>query len=469
MDKDDKKVEQPTVDIAGLAKEISAMVKSDLEAEQKAAEEAKKAKEAEEARIAATATTAAEKMIADLREQIVEKEKTLEEALSGVRDLLKKQAEEGELQKAFSAENKGKMEYTETQKDAFNVDQNTRFGMIYASKLLGKDISQLDKFKDIVTKSGGEHWDSSVADYNEWETEWSTTVQNEMREDLVIEPLFTSLPMSTPTMKMPINPEAGDATWIEEGAYRSDTAPWLESGDGSDTSTGVAQNHQLEEQVLTARKLATREYIGYEEEEDSIIALAPIITDAVARRMARSTDLALLRGAGSTTGTYDPILGLEGRAITDVTVPGGTSWEVNSGWSEDLIVNMRRELGIYGLDPSQLVLLASHDLYYALMKLPNFKTVDVLADRATIITGQVGSLFGVRVVVSQNFANTNAIGETLGIMCRPSNFVIGNLRGIMTEADRDIVNQKRVLVSSRRFAFESIIAGQGTVNLQVAT
>ena len=107
------------------------------------------------------------------------------------------------------------------------------------------------------------------------------------------------------------------------------------------------------------------------------------------------------------------------------------------------------------------------------MKLPNFKTVDVLADRATIITGQVGSLFGVRVLVSQNFDNTaitnGTIGTTLGIMCRPSNFVIGNLRGILTEGDRDVVNQKRVIVSSRRFAFEEIIAGEATVNLQIAS
>jgi len=64
---------------------------------------------------------------------------------------------------------------------------------------------------------------------------------------------------------------------------------------------------------------------------------------------------------------------------------------------------------------------------------------------------------------------TGTVGTTLGIMCRPSNFLIGNLRGIMTEGDRDVVNQKRVIVSSRRFAFQDIITGQGTVNLQIAT
>jgi HK97 family phage prohead protease len=477
MDKDDKKVEQPTVDIAGLAKEISAMVKSDLKAEQKAKEEAEAKAKEEAERIEATATTAAERMIKDLRESMVEKEQSMEEALTGLRDLLKSQAESGELEKAFSAENKGKMEFAaadDTRWKELSVDQ--RHGMIYASRVFGKDIHELKTFKDFVTKSGMEHWDSSVV--GEWEDEYSTTIQNAMREDLIVEPLFTTIPMSTPTMNMPINPEAGDATWVHESAYRSTTNTLeSEAGDGSNTSSGAAVDHQLLEQTMVARKLATREYIGYEEEEDAIVALAPVIRDAVSRRMARSTDLALLRGTGvlTNTGSYDPILGLEGRGAntTDITVAGGATWEADSSWSEDLFVDMRRNLGIYGLDPTALRLIVSHDLYYAVMKLPNFKTVDVLGSQATILTGQVGSLFGVPVIVSQNFDNaaitTGTVGTTLGIMVRPSNFLIGNLRGIMTEADRDIINQKRVIVSSRRFAFQDIIAGEATINLQIAS
>ena len=473
MDKDKDKAQEKPVDIAGLAKQISELVKSDLKAEEEAARKAKEAKEAEKAEIEATATTAAERMIKDLREELVEKEGSLQEALAGMHDLLKAQSESGELQKAFSAENKGKMEFAAADDTRWKeIDRDTRHGMIYASRLFGKDVTELKTFKDFVTKSGMNHWDSAVV--GEWESEYSTTIQNAMREQLVVESLFNVIPMSTPTMNMPINPEAGLAQWIHENAYgdpRSSVAPYDETADGS---TGTADQHQLEEQTLIARKLATKEYIGYEEEEDSIVALAPVIRDAVARRMARASDLALLRGQGvTTTVSYDPISGLEVRGETAITVPGGASWEANSAWSEDLFVSMRRNLGLYGLDPSQLVLIASHDLYYALMRLPNFKTVDVLGDRATIITGQVGSLFGVPVIVSQAFDNgaitAGTVGTTLGIMCRPDNFVVGNLRGIMTEGDRDIVNQKRVIVSSRRFAFQDIITGKGTIALQIAS
>ena len=472
-DKTKDKAEQ-TIDLTALAKEISSMVKGDLKAEEKARQDAEDAAAKAAAQVEATAKTAAERIIEDLRSEIVEKETATAEALQGIRDALKDQHENGELEKAFAAENKdNKMKYTQETKGSFDdIPQYVKDGMLYASKVYGCDITETKTFKDYVKKSNMEHWDAGVT--GEWEDEYSTRVQNAMREQLVVEPLFPGVPMSTPTLNMPINPEAGDATWIHSSAYRTSRNPADETGDGSNTSTGEAQDHQLDEQVLIAYKLATREYIGYEEEEDSIVALSPIISDAVTRRMARASDLSFLRGVGQlSSGAFDPILGLEGRGAntTDVTVAGGAGWEAN--FTEDDIVTMRRNLNLYGLDAARLTLLCSHDLYYAIMTLSLFKPVNQYGPKATVHTGEVGSLFGVKVLVSQQFDNaaitTGTVGTTLGIMVRSDNFLTGSLRGIMTEADRDIINQKRVIVSSRRFAFNDIITGEATVNLQIAS
>jgi HK97 family phage prohead protease len=475
VDKTNEKAEVSAPNIADLAKEISAMVKSELQAETEAKEAAEKAAKENEERIAITAKTAAEGLVEELKDRLVEQEKTLGEALVGIRDQLKKASEDGEVQKVLDASNpESKMQFLEDSKTKFDtLTQAQKDGMLYASKIFGVPIHETKTFKDFVKKSNMEHWDSGVT--GEWEDEYSTRVQNAMREQLVVEPLFTSIPMSTPTLNMPINPEAGDASWVHSAAYRSDTAPWDESGDGTDTSTGAAVNHEIDEQVLIAYKLATREYIGYEEEEDSIVTLAPIINDAVARRMAKTSDLAYLRGAGylSNDANYDPILGLEGRgaSTTDLTVAGGAAYGGNL--TEDVFVDMRRNLGLYGLDASQLVLLVAHDVYYEMLKFDNFKTVDKFGPDATIKTGEVGSLFGMRILVSQQFDNsaitTGTVGTTLAILVRPSNFLTGVLRGILTEADRDVINQKRVIVSSRRFAFNDIITGEATVNLQIAS
>jgi HK97 family phage prohead protease/HK97 family phage major capsid protein len=475
VDKPKDKVENQPVDTASLAAEISAMVKGDLKAEQKAREDAEQAKKQEEDRIVATAETAAERIIKKLKEELLEKDKELNASLEGIRDALAR--ERDEVETILDSENKGKMKFADPSDSRWKVlTENQKDGMLYAAKIQGCKVEETKTFRDFVKKSNMEHWDSGVT--GEWEDEYSTRVQNALREMLVVEPLFTTIPMSTPTMNMPINPEAGNADWVHSAAYRSSLNPSDETGAGSGAgavSTGTAVNHELDEQTLIAYKLATREYVGYEEEEDSIVTLAPIIRDAVSRRMARESDLAILRGGGVLTNTaaYDPILGLEGRGAgtTDVSVPGAAGWGAN--FTEDHIVDMRRNLGLYGLDPSQLTLIVSHDMYYEIMKSANFKTVDLYGPAATIHTGEVGKIFGVRVLVSQQFDNaaitTGTAGTTLAVMVNPRNFLVGNLRGIMTEADRDIINQKRVIVSSRRFAFQDIISGAATVNYQIAS
>lgn len=470
IDKENK--DKDTLDLADLAKQVASLVKGDLKKEEAEARQKAEKDEADKKRIEVTATSAAEKLVADLKKELIEGEGSIGETLKALKQAILENKDD--LEKEFNKDTKNKMQFKEDGKDAFTKLKNTdKDGLLYASWVKGVPITELKAFENMVGKSGMEHWDAGVV--GEWETSYSTRIMDAMKEDLVLEALFQSIPMTTPTMYMPINPEAGDATWVHDSALRSSGNPSAETGDGTDTSTGEAKNHQLDEQLLVARKLATREYIGYEEEEDSIVALAPVINAAIARRMARTSDLALLRGAGVLTNTtsYDPITGLENRggSTTDVDVAGGASWATN--FTEDAVVNMRRNLGIYGLDPGRLVFVCSHDLYYELMKLDNFKTVDVLGDRATIITGQVGSLFGIKVIVSQQFDNAaitaGTVGTTLGVLCRPENFLIGNFRSLMTETDKDVINQKRVIVSSRRFAFQDIISGQGTVNLSIAT
>lgn len=425
-DKTEKKAEQP-VDVVALAKQIATAVKSSLKADE-AAEAAEKAASDEEiAKMEVTATTAAERIIEKFRTEMLEKDATMATALEGIQEALTKEVDEGEIQKALAAqENKSDHRYAGEKGGTIEeIDQNLRDGMFYASKAFGIDISETKTFQELVKKSNMEHWDSGVA--GEWEDEYSTRVQNALREKLVVEPLFRSIAMNTPTLNMPINPEAGDATWVHSNAYRSSRNAADETGTGLNTSTGASVNHEIDEQTLIAYKLATREYIGYEEEEDSIVALAPIINDAIVRRMARTSDLAFLRGGGVlTTVSYDPILGLEGRgaSTTDVVIAGGTAWEGNL--SEDVVATMRRNLVLYGLDPSELVLLVSHDLYYGLMTLPKFKTVNEYGPKATVHTGEVGSIFGVKILVSQMFDNAaitaGTNGTTLGIMCRPANF-----------------------------------------------
>ena len=121
---------------------------------------------------------------------------------------------------------------------------------------------------------------------------------------------------------------------------------------------------------------------------------------------------------------------------------------------------MRKLLGAWGLTPSDVVYVVSTDAYYDLLEDPDFRTVDLVGDRATILTGQIGSANGSPVVVSSVLGAT-ASGNPAAMCVNKSNFVVGNRRFLLMEQDRDVQNQKNWLVATRRMAFKDLIAGYG--------
>ena len=456
------------IDVAAIAKSVTDSLRKD--AADRAAEKEAKDKAAKEYTI--SVTSAAEKIVAEATDIMAKDMSDKDAKIAEMTEALI--ANKEEIQKLMST--RGKMHFAADGEDGLTVEQKDYAVML---KMCSDVPFEETRFsKELLIKSGREHWDSGTLDG--WEEEFQTRVHDEMRETLVIEPLFSSIPMNTPTMHMPVNTEAGFGEWIPEANFRSQLPYGQESpASGEVSSTGSAVDHSLNENILVAHKLVTKEYIGYEEEEDSIVSLMPIIREAMGRRMARSADLALLMGAG--TGA-DPILGIVGQGANTTDVPVGSlttplqTWEAhmqaNGGQDgENLLITARQRMGIYGLDPSKLVLLVSHDFYYELMKLPNFKTIDTIGAKATLITGQVGAILGMPVLVSQAFDNANIASDTAGTalatICRTENFLTGQLRGTMVEDFKDVPNQKRGFVISRRFGFMDLDQGEGTINLDI--
>lgn len=460
--KTEKSTPAPTIDLKAIAAQVKAELKAeaDAAAAEKAAADARRVEmQSMVADLVKDATKAVEEdnasKLAELTKALKDKEDEVAELVRSVRENKMKFSDKGSTRDGLSTEEKD--------------------NLVLLSKLLrsdrGQRIEDTKMFNEIREKSGMEHWDAGVA--NAWEEEFSTRVHNEMREDLKVEPLFMTMPMRTPTMYMPVNPEAGYGEWISEAAYRSSLPMGQEfPGSGELSSTGSAVDHQLKQNVLEAHKLATKEFIGYEEEEDSIVPLLPIIRDAIARRMSKTADRALLRGDGTT----DLITGLTnlGASVTDLTFSisaSGTAGDVTDV-TDTHFITARKNLGIYGLEPNNLVWIVSHELYYHMMDFTVFKTMDQIGDRATIVTGQVGSIYGTPVVVSQQFDNANiatpVAGTAFAVLARPANFVKGELRATRVEQFLDVGNQKRGLVSTRRFGFKDLDVGQGVVKFAFA-
>jgi hypothetical protein len=81
---------------------------------------------------------------------------------------------------------------------------------------------------------------------------------------------------------------------------------------------------------------------------------------------------------------------------------------------------------------------------------------------STKMTGEVGSIFGSKVMVCDEFA-TPAISKYYALAVNTRNFVVPRLRGMRMESDYETANQRTVIVGSQRIGFTEIIAGATSV------
>lgn len=434
-----------------LSQEELEKIKADAIAEAKAKEELDETKRKEFNDLAIKAgSTGAERLIADFEAKLLEKDAETQKTLEEMKNELKEKSEE------LSALYKSKMKFTERGGNGQAIEKQQMYDAVMISKILNKPIDQTKFGKQLLEKA------TDAAHYNtteDWEMEFSTNIYEVMRERLVVEPLFTNtVPMTTNTMNLPISPEAGYGTWVATSDYAST--------DGS--SSGTSRIHQLEDATLVAHKLATKEPLSYEEEEDAILPLLQVIRNAATRRMARSSDKALLRGDSATSaGTGEGLYPFNGLVTISVDQETGTagSAEVQMGGTLAATTpvtvadmqQVRRLLGKNGRDPQELVYVVNNDVYYDLLEDSDFRTIDLVGDRATILRGQIGSINGSPVIVSGEFA-AKAADVPAAICVNMSNYLLGTRKGLTVERDKDTLNQKNWLVMTRRFDMLEIYA-----------
>jgi HK97 family phage prohead protease/HK97 family phage major capsid protein len=368
----------------------------------------------------------AEKLLAEVEKRFADQAESTKSVIAGLESALKEKAAE------IEAIQKSKMQFNGDKGDMSYADKEKA---VLLGKMAGKSLDGTKFGREMVQKYGA-HLPSAT-----WELEVSLNMENEVRRRLVVAPTLRNVSMQTNVMTLPVNPEAGVATWMANTAF------------GTTASAGATQNHALKEITLNAYKVATNEYLAYEEEEDSLLVLMPIVRDAMVRRVARAVDRAFLLGAGAGA---DPVKGLATYdAVADVS-PSAASGVVT-------IANlraMRKGLGAWGLDPAEMVYVVSTEVYYDLLEDVSFQTMDKVGTKATILTGQVGSIGNTPVLVSAEFAS-KASGEVGAIAYAPGNFLVGNQRGLRVDTQELVETQRRVMVASLRTGMTQVTTNLG--------
>ena len=273
-------------------------------------------------------------------------------------------------------------------------------------------------------------------------------------------PLFREIPMQSATQIIPILPDSGYAEFAS-AQTASGSSPHGNLAQRGDTYGSPFGGIDMTERTLSTKKLISQSYLGNETEEDAILPILPLIRESIIRSHARAMENALLLGNnadgafGTSGASFDGIWHLA-EADSDLT-QSATAFASDTVTAAELLA-LRKNMGKYGINPSEVVYIVSSTVYYNLLEDAEFQDVNLVGDMATKLNGEIGSVFGSKVLVSDEFPAA-AVNMPAAIAVYPKNYVMPRLRGVTIESDYEVANQRRVLVASQRIGFTDMIDG----------
>lgn len=367
--------------------------------------------------------TGAEKLVADLQKRFDEQGGKID----GLEAALKDKALE------IEAMNKSKMNFAAGKEAQISAEEIKK--AVILSKVTGKSIEGTKFGAELVQKYGAQVPSAT------WETSVGLQMEEEIKAALVVAPAIREITQPTPVYVLPVNPESALASWMSNTSF------------GAAASAGTSQSSPFKEVTLNAYKVATNQYVAFEQDEDSLVVLLPFLYENMTRSVARAIDSGFINGAGSGA---DPLKGLARYDATSTVNVTTTSKLTVAN-----LASLRRELGVAGIVPSDLVYIVGPDGYFDLLDDTSFMTMDKVGPLASVVTGMIGMVGGSRVLVSDQMSaktGSSASGTTnyAAIAVNVRNFLSGSMRGTRIDTQDLVETQRKVLVASRRVSLAQI-------------
>ena len=470
----------PAIDLEAFAKKVAeetaakiamkqAEQKAAEEAEQKAAAEVAAEKAAEQEAVQKTIRTGietgAEKLMADVQadmakaslDEIAEVKAKYEAELVAKADELEQMRNS---KRDFSGRKSGDL-------TAFGLDF---LGAHILGKVTGKGMDT-SFAKALMEKAGVTFTSTTAAGID---VTVSTTFEEEVRQEQKLAGLFREIAVQSGATVLPIALESDPASFASPGTGLDTAGNFLQNAGGS------GQNYATSQVILQAHRLISGSAISNDTDEQVLVSLLPMITSALARAHAIAIDKAILIGE-DTNRWSDGLVGADGSdagagfAKAGTAIDNGNAGTGNNidgsvagqGISPAGLLDMRQQMGKYGLRPSEVAYIVPTDAYYPLLDETGFTDVsEVGSDLANKLTGLVGAVFGSPVIATDQLAARPSGDGATTAACAvhmPS-YVIPRLRGVSIETDYEVGNQRNVIVASQSLGFNELKAGDGAGN-----
>ena len=270
--------------------------------------------------------------------------------------------------------------------------------------------------------------------------------------------LFNRIDLPTNPWKWPI--EGADATAYRVAEPTGDT----ESKFTASTPGTVAATFDAE--IFGVRQLISRSL-----DADSAVAVLPFMQRKTVQAFVDAEEKAILDGdtdgthqdsdiGASTTAAVTAWDGLRKRGLAETTQAITTTSAAN-------LALLRKSMGKWGVNPADLAFIVGVSSYLVLMSDTNLVTVDKYGPNATLLSGEVGRLYGVPVIVSEWVReNLNASGvydgitttKTYALCVNRNEWAMGQRMALDIATDDSIYREtfQRVMVGFMREDFQMI-------------
>jgi len=364
---------------------------------------------------------------------------------------------------------KGEFITRETEKMIFDIQKTARTEIerkfqswsddVYlTSRILKCSPKELGIYKRFMDDEEIEKAMSTSAGYGgDWiPTSLSAELLDRVRLELMVGNLHRKVNMPTNPFQFPIVSSDAKGYLVSEANNVGGSSP---------TSPGTGGI------TLTAKKIGARTEFSEELNEDSIVPILPFLKENLVIALSSAIEDAIINGDDSASHMDSDVTASEDARKSwkgyRKLCQAGAKVDASS-LTVEIIRTMRKKMGKYGVIPSRLALITGIAGYSSLLGLKDSSgnqavlTVDKYGSNATVLSGELGKVDGIPVIVSEYVReNLNASGvydgtttnKTVIILVFTPGLIIGDRRKVTVKTDFDIVKDQQVMVATQRIAF----------------
>ena len=293
------------------------------------------------------------------------------------------------------------------------------------------------------------------------DTQEARALWDDVNLETSIAPLFNTVQMPSNPFQIPL--QLGDVNWY----------PGTENVAARGSALTTAR------QTLTAYELVAEVPWSYDLDEDGVIAMMEELRRSLLRNAREVIDDVLLNSDTTRTNninadgaTISPtdagkaqwLLGFDGILHLPLVDNSGQANNHQAAVSDDMFNEVRAKLGKYGVRPSEVAYICDINTYIRSLSIGNFRTLDKFGPQATVLTGQLGAVEGVPVIVSEQMRPADADGKvtdsgntaTTGrlLILNRTQWLVGFKRELAIETVRDPQKRQNIMVVSFRIALQ---------------